>query len=179
MQAPRSFFMRIAPLASTLVVVALAACGRFGEPAPRASVPPLAPQPTGPVAAQPLPPPVVPETPATPAPAEVAVATPAPVDVAAAAEIRKPDLSGGWKIASGGETCQLFMNLTTWSGGYRANTRGCASDELKAIGAWDLQGKQILLKDASGSTVATLYASDATRFSGQTSVSGRGVQVFR
>ena len=171
--------MRIASLASVVAVVALAACGRMGGPEPSPGVPPLAPQPTGPVAAAPLPPPtttpVVPETPT----ADAAAAAPAAVDVASAAEIRKPDLSGGWKLASSGESCQLFMNLTTWSGGYRANTRGCASDELKAIGAWDLQGKQIVLKDASGSVVATLYASTPTRFSGQTAVSGRGIQVFR
>lgn len=67
----------------------------------------------------------------------------------------KPILIGGWTLASSaGETCQLSMNLTTWSGGYRASTRGCVSDELKAIGAWDVAGKEILLKDASGSVVA-------------------------
>ncbi|BBE73616.1 protease inhibitor Inh/omp19 family protein [Oharaeibacter diazotrophicus] len=174
--------MRLAPLASTLAVAVLvAACGRFGGSEPvRGGVAPLQPQPIAPVAAQPLPPPVVaPVTPVAPAPVDTAALTPNEPTAATAVEIRKPDLSGGWKLASAGENCQLFMNLTSWTGGYRANTRGCASDELKSIGAWDLDGKQVVLKDASGSVVATLYASAATRFSGQTAISKRGIQVFR
>ena len=88
-------------------------------------------------------------------------------------------LIGGWTLASAGETCQLSMNLTSWSGGYRASTRGCVSDELKAVGAWDVAGKEILLKDASGAVVARLYAAAPNRYSGQTDVSKRGVQFFR
>lgn len=176
--------MRIAPLAITVAALGLAACGRFGGAEPVHGATPLQPQPIAPVAAQPLPPPTsqpMTAPPATPAPADQQVAStePAPSPAEAAVEIRKPDLSGGWKLASAGESCQLFMNLTSWTGGYRANTRGCASDELKSIGAWDLQGKEILLKDSSGSVVATLYASTATRFSGQTAISKRGIQVFR
>ena len=171
--------MRMTPFVSLAIVLTLTACSssRFDT---RSGPAPLSPQPTGRVSAQPLPPPVTPDAAALEAPTEVAVAeAPAVQDPATATEVRKADLSGGWTIASAGENCQLFMNLTTWTGGYRANTRGCTSDELKSVGAWDLNGKEVVLKDASGSPVARLYASSTTRFSGQTVVSSRGVQVFR
>jgi hypothetical protein len=165
--------MRTAKLASVLATLALAACGSYGGSSQVArGVPPLAPQPTSPVVMQPLPAP-------TAAPTDVAIAEPGPIDPSQALPVGKADLSGGWKIASAGETCQLFMNLTTWTGGYRANTRGCGSDELKAVGAWDLSGKEVVLKDASGSPIARLYASAPGRFSGQTEISKRGVQIFR
>jgi len=159
------------------------------SPPPQRIVP-LQPQPVNPVASQTLPPPVMPTTPQTaidPATGQpigaMASAVPAvpatPTNVAAAPEVRKADLIGGWTLASAGETCQLSMNLTTWSGGYRASTRGCLSDELKAIGAWDVAGKEVQLKDASGSVVARLYAAAPNRFSGQTDIGKRGVQFFR
>jgi hypothetical protein len=171
--------MRLHPLAGLALAVTLAGCGGGSYYSSSSGPTPLAPQPIGPVSQQPLPPPL-PTAPTDQAAlsAPVTPETPAVPDPSAAVEIRKPDLSGGWTIASGGESCQLFMSLTTWSGGYRANTRGCASDELKGVGAWDLNGKEIVLKDANGATVATLLASTPTRFSGA-STSGRGVQVYR
>lgn len=166
--------MRIIATASVVSVLALAACSSYAPQPPR--IAPLAPQPVNPVASQALPAPVAP---AMPQPTtDVTLAQPA-ADPAAAAEVRKSDLIGGWTLASAGETCQLSMNLTSWSGGYRASTRGCVSDELKAIGAWDVAGKEILLKDASGAVVARLYAAAPSRYSGQTDVSKRGVQFFR
>ncbi len=166
--------MRITAAASVVSVLALAACGSYAPPPPR--IAPLAPQPVNPVASQALPAPVAPvmSQPTT----DVTLAQPT-VDPATATEVRKADLIGGWTLASAGETCQLSMNLTTWSGGYRASTRGCVSDELKAVGAWDVAGKEILLKDASGAVVARLYAAAPNRYSGLTDVSKRGVQFFR
>jgi len=172
--------MRIIATASVVSVLALAACSSYAPPPPR--IAPLAPQPVNPVASQALPAPVAP---AMPQPTtDMAMVQPtgpavAPTNPAVAADVRKADLIGGWTLASAGETCQLSMNLTTWSGGYRASTRGCVSDELKAIGAWDVAGKEILLKDASGAVVARLYAAAPNRYSGQTDVSKRGVQFFR
>ena len=171
--------MRILATASVISVLALTACGSYAPPPPR--IAPLAPQPVNPVASQALPAPVAP---AMPQPtADVAMVQPgmagAPATPGAATEVRKADLIGGWTLASAGETCQLSMNLTSWSGGYRASTRGCVSDELKAVGAWDVAGKEILLKDASGAVVARLYAAAPNRYSGQTDVSKRGVQFFR
>ncbi len=73
------------------------------------------PPPGGAVIAEPLPP---------AGGAAVAVAPAAP---AAAGPVGRTDLLGGWTIASSGNSCQLFMTLTSWTGGYRASTRGCAS----------------------------------------------------
>ncbi|WP_181700660.1 protease inhibitor Inh/omp19 family protein [Chthonobacter albigriseus] len=178
--------LRPTPILSLALALTLAGCGGYSmSPAPRGPAP-LAPQPVAPVASQTLPPPGLPGS-LPGAPTDVAIADPnapavpgaaAPV-AAAPKEVRKGDLSGGWTLASSGESCQLFMSLTTWSGGFRANTRGCASDELKSVGAWDLAGNDVVLKDASGSPVARLSATAATRFSGQTEVSKRGVQFFR
>lgn len=169
--------MRIIATASVVSVLALAACSSYAPPPPR--IAPLAPQPVNPVASQALPAPVM-----TQPTTDMAMGQPtgpaiAPANPGVAADVRKADLIGGWTLASAGETCQLSMNLTTWSGGFRASTRGCVSDELKAIGAWDVSGKEILLKDASGSVVARLYAAAPNRYSGQTDVSKRGVQFFR
>ncbi|MEJ1159786.1 AprI/Inh family metalloprotease inhibitor [Prosthecomicrobium sp. N25] len=183
--------MRFVGFTLSLVGVGLlAGCGRvglgdFGGAQPQARYEPLPAAPTKPVVTQgdlqPLPP-VPGEQPAAGAPVPPpgdavagvppALAAPAPASAEASAEravaVGRTDLLGGWKIASGGDNCQLFMTLTTWSGGYRATTRGCNTPQLQKISAWDLSGKQVSLKGADGSTVATLYGAGAERFSGQT-----------
>ena len=68
----------------------------------------------------------------------------------AAGPIGRTDLLGGWTIASSGDSCQLFMTLTSWTGGYRASTRGCASEQLKSISAWNLNGSQVVLAGQGG-----------------------------
>lgn len=180
--------MRLSLMISVAAALALGAC-TTSPPSPRQLMP-LPGYPAAPVASQALPPPMIaaPQqtmAPAGPvagevAPGQIASASPAmPAPDATAPDLRKTDLIGGWTLASSGESCQLSMNLTSWTGGYRASTRGCASDELKSIGAWDLDGKTVLLKDANGSVVARLMASGGKRFSGQTDASKRGVQFFR
>jgi len=99
-------------------------------------------------------------------------------DQTSALNLERTDLLGGWGVTSAGETCQLFMTLTTWTGGYRASTRGCQGDELSTISAWELNGKQISLKNADGGSVATLLATQADRFNGAT-VAGRSISVYR
>lgn len=93
-------------------------------------------------------------------------------------QVGRTDLLGGWKLASGADNCMAFMTLTTWSGGYRANTRGCATPVLSAISAWDLSGNQVVLKDGAGQVVAQLYSSETGRFDGQTA-SGTPVSLYR
>ncbi|WP_298818800.1 protease inhibitor Inh/omp19 family protein [uncultured Roseibium sp.] len=95
-----------------------------------------------------------------------------------AKEVGRTDLLGGWKLSSSGDSCMAFMTLTTWSGGYRANTRGCATPALSGISAWDLNGNQVVLKDGSGVIVAQLYSSSPGQFNGQTS-SGSPISLFR
>lgn len=95
-----------------------------------------------------------------------------------AQQVGRTDLLGGWKLASGADNCMAFMTLTTWSGGYRANTRGCSAPVLSGISAWDLNGNQVVLKDGSGQTVAQLYSSESGRFDGQTAT-GAPVSLYR
>jgi len=95
-----------------------------------------------------------------------------------AKEVGRTDLLGGWKVSSAGDNCMAFMTLTTWSGGYRANTRGCASPILSGISAWDLNGNQVVLKDGTGMIVAQLYSSAAGQFNGQTST-GAPISLYR
>ncbi|MEM8702620.1 MAG: protease inhibitor Inh/omp19 family protein [Pseudomonadota bacterium] len=112
--------------------------------------------------------------------------TGAPTDLASnpvaapgnAQQVGRTDLLGGWKLASSGDNCQAFMTLTTWSGGYRANTRGCTTPTLSGISAWDLNGNQVVLKDGSGVIVAQLYSSEPGKFNGQTST-GSPISLFR
>ncbi len=103
----------------------------------------------------------------------------APVaEPAGALEIGRSDMAGGWKITSAGDNCMAFMALTAWSGGYRANTRGCSTPLLSGIAAWNLSGKQVSLKDGSGNIIAQLYATSAEQFNGQTST-GAPISLYR
>lgn len=102
----------------------------------------------------------------------------APAAPSGAPEIGRTELLGGWTLRSSGGTCKLFMTLTTWSGGYRANTQGCASQPEAAISAWDLNGSQIVLKDSDGASLATLYKSAAERYDGRTG-NGQSISFYR
>lgn len=181
------------PLAVALcLTVALAGCQRLGYGDRSA---PLPATPTAPVASQSLEPlqPMEPTLgpdgqPVQGAPLDGTQTNVAAVDPSAGAapsgppagarEIGRNDVLGGWSVTSGADNCKLFMTLTKWTGGYRANSRGCASPQMQTISAWDLEDKQILLKDASGTTVAELYATGAETFSGRTT-SGAPIQVYR
>lgn len=169
------------PSGAALALIAaslVAGCGRIGmgdfggaSAPPPARYEPLPAAPTKPVTQgdlQPLPPVPgqAPDAGAPPPPAVADAAPPPAPDKAPA--VGRTEVLGGWKIASGTDSCQLFMTLTTWSGGYRANTRGCTSPQLQRISAWDLNGKQISLKGPDGAAVATLYGAGPERFSGQT-----------
>ena len=69
------------------------------------------------------------------------------------------------------------MTLTSWTGGYRASTRGCSSASLKSISAWNLSGKQVVLAGQGGSALGTLNASGGNRFDG--TISGAAVSFYR
>jgi len=110
--------------------------------------------------------------------AQPQVATNAPTS-SGTGGIGRTDLLGGWTITSGGDSCQLFMTLTSWTGGYRASTRGCNSDVLKSISAWNLQGKQVILAGTGGKPVAHLASSGTNRFDGQIDGQGAAVTFYR
>jgi len=164
------------------VVATVAGCQRFSGGRNYAAPLPASPTtPVGESTLQPLdpnapPPGTVLDQPQAQQPTDLASAPVAPP--ADAVEVDRSDMLGGWKIASGGDNCMAFMTLTTWTGGYRANTRGCATPVLSGISAWDLQGKQVVLKDGSGNLVAQLYAAAGGQFNGQTST-GAPVSLFR
>lgn len=175
---------------SGAVLFSLAACvsNPFGAS-------PLSPQPTRPVTGQTLPPPSPPTTAptaptqdtvadaaadaATDAATDTAADATAPVQQAAAfgpAEVGI--MSGGWTISDGSGSCSLFMSTTTWTGGYRAVTRGCPSSGLQSVNAWNVVDGKIALKDGSGTEIARLTRVAETRYSGAFS-SGGGVSFSR
>jgi hypothetical protein len=151
----------------------------FGRESNRTTQPaPLPAAPTAPVTQTTLPPP--PATTLPPAgtdaaaldPAmQTAAATPAP-PATPGVELTRPDLLGSWTIAAAGDSCQLSMALTTWTGGYRASTRGCSNAALTGISAWTLEGNQVQLFNDAGATVVRLYPASKTQFNGQTEGGG-------
>ncbi len=120
--------------------------------------------------------PVDPLTPGVSGQIAAAPGAPAP---AGGAPVGRTDLLGGWTILSGTESCQLFMTLTTWSGGYRASTRGCTSDSLNRIAAWNLVGSEVVLAADGGAPLARLVASTTTRFDGRIEAVGTPVSFYR
>ena len=107
------------------------------------------------------------------------VASAAPPRAATAGGLGRTDLLGGWTIASGGDSCQLFMTLTSWTGGYRASTRGCSNGTLKSISAWNLEGKSVILAGTGGAPVARLSSSGNNRFDGRTEAGAATVTFYR
>lgn len=184
---------RLGRLAPILLTATLAGCGSFGAiglgPMDQPKVvdtdtlPPVA---AAPIEASALPPPgpTTPDTlPPTPpgaatlppatdatlqpaAPAAQPTTTVAAPTTVAHAELGRTDLLGGWSLKSGSESCQLFMTLTSWTGGYRASTRGCQSPALKSISAWSLAGSQVVLAGPGGAPVARLSPAGTNNFQG-------------
>jgi hypothetical protein len=120
-------------------------------------------------------PPGAPEAPATAADAIASV----DASTNTGATLGRSELLGGWTVSSGAETCQLFMTLTSWTGGYRATTLGCQSTELKSISAWNLEGTQIVLAGGTGSPIARLSSTGGNRFDGQTLTQGTPISFYR
>lgn len=94
-----------------------------------------------------------------------------------AGTLSRTDLLGGWTITAGTDTCQLFMTLTSWTGGYRASTRGCNGTLLKSISAWNLDSGQVVLAGQGGTAVAHLAPSGASRFDGD--AGGQPISFYR
>ncbi|WP_136658204.1 protease inhibitor Inh/omp19 family protein [Nitratireductor sp. XY-223] len=156
--------------------VAVAGCqrtgfgGGFGQPSP------LSPAPVGDIQSGQLPPAGqsdFPDAPTTQGPSEQelqAVAANAP-------EVTRDSMVGRWTISTGGNSCDVFLALTKWTGGYRAASRGC-NDQAALISAWDVQGKQVILNDSSGNQFAALYKSGEQRFDG-TTAAGQPISLNR
>ncbi|MGE0847606.1 MAG: AprI/Inh family metalloprotease inhibitor [Flavobacteriaceae bacterium] len=150
------------------MALALGACGSSR------GLPSLRPSPTPPVSQQPLPPPdyTVPQddtvqTGEAPPPADggqyAAVPTTPPPP---SAPLEKTDVLGQWTIATTNATCTANIALTSWNGGYRASTRNCADPSLAALGAWNIENNQVVLKDDAGQPIAVMNRTGPTRFDG-------------
>jgi hypothetical protein len=184
-------FRRLVPVALAL---ALAGCGSIGAVGPFGKSQPTDSAAMGglPAGGAPVDGTVVASAPAStssqavtsePLPDPGAGAAPAEDTAAAAAPapsggVSRTDLLGGWTISSGGDSCQLFMTLTSWTGGYRASTRGCSNDALKSISAWNLDGRNVVLAGTGGAPVARLSATGNGRFNGTTG-GGAAVSFYR
>lgn len=181
-------------LAVSLAALTLAGCqsSRFGSVysrPPAQTYEPLTPAPVGGVEQGQLPPPGSAAGTADPsqfpdaplAPGEVAGETGdgSGTEIAAAGgtELSRDALVGAWKVSTGGQSCQMFMALTKWTGGYRAASRGCPG-EAASVAAWDVNGSQVVLSDSNGDTVARLYASGGETYSGQTT-GGQNILLTR
>ena len=147
---------------------------------PRSPPPePLAAVPAGSVTGEALPPPSAATAPAATAPGGLAAldatqqtGTAPPSAAADASGVGRTDLLGGWTISSAGDSCQLFMTLTTWAGGYRASTKNCKTATLQTVSAWNMEGGQVQLLNDAGTTIARLYPQSKTQFSGTTEGGG-------
>jgi hypothetical protein len=170
------------------LAVTLAGCGSFGAIGlPWKREQPVAPDvtaaPTAPVESSNLPPPNDSQNPvpangtdAANQPLTPPTGAPTP-GTGADGGVGRTDLLGGWTITSGSDSCQLFMTLTTWTGGYRASTRGCNGTLLKSISAWNLQGAEVVLSGQGGAPVARLASTGGNRFEGQ--ASGQPISFYR
>ena len=171
-------------LIAAAVAAVLGGCQRtsFGGMNTQQQPAPLMPAPVGGVQSGQLPPPgmgtgansatAFPEAPTTP------TETTAPqVASANAPELTREALIGRWSAGTGGTTCDVFLSLTKWTGGYRAASRGCVGNAA-AISAWDVQGKQVILADSSGNQVARLYQSVNERYDGSTAT-GQPISLSR
>jgi len=86
---------------------------------------------------------------------------------------------GAWNVSTNADSCLLNLSLTTWTGGFRASTRKCSTDQLLGIGAWNVAGKQLTLFNKTGGLIARLVASGDNRFDGTTEAGGTSISVFR
>ncbi len=158
-------------------LIAIAGCQRFGPNRQLSSQPaPLEPAPVAGVQSGQLPPagqnqfPNAPET-EGPSPEEIQNAA------ANAPDVTRDSMVGRWTIATGGSTCDVFLALTQWTGGYRAASRGCA-DQASTISAWNVVGKEVVLNDSSGNRFAGLYKTGESRFQG-TTTAGQSISLSR
>jgi hypothetical protein len=124
--------------------------------------------------------PAAPVDPTAPGLPTTTTTPPAGTQTAAAgggAAVSRDAMVGAWKVTTSGASCQMFMALTQWSGGFRAASRGCPGDAA-SVSAWQVNGSQVVLRDSGGNTVATLFSSGGSRFDGQTK-SGQPISLSR
>jgi hypothetical protein len=144
---------------------------------------PLQPAPSGSVSQSQLPPPGgANQFPTAPTTGNAAQATQGNTQVASLPPANAPDLTassvaGVWNASMGGQSCKIATPQTKFGQGYRAGPLRCPG-ELANLSSWAVSGKQLMLYDAAGGTVARLYSSGQSRFDGQTS-GGQNLSLSR
>ena len=101
------------------------------------------------------------------------------VSVSPSIDFGRNAVLGAWNVSTNADSCALNLSLTTWTGGFRASTRKCSTDQLQTIGAWNVAGKQLTLFNKTGGVIARLVASGDNRFDGTTEAGGASISVFR
>ena len=170
---------RYAPLA-LVAVLAVSGCQRTSglyqsDPLPtRQDTTSLEPAPLTPVQQGELDPITSTDQPDTPTkPGEDGSVTVAAAEPPADAQpVTRQAMVGAWTVSTGGASCQIFLALTKWSGGYRAASRGCSAPAISDVQAWDVKDKQVVLVNSTGNTAATLYRSSEQRYDGSTNGGG-------
>jgi hypothetical protein len=140
---------------------------------------PIAAAPAGKVATAPLPAPTAPQVDAA-APvtdpsqfpqAPTAPAVPAPTTDTQVASAAGPDVTVGsvagvWNVSLSGQNCKVATPQTKFGQGFRAGPLKCPA-EMANVKSWNVAGKQLVMYDEGGATIARLY-STGSGFSGQT-----------
>jgi hypothetical protein len=172
-------------LTGLALLAALAGCDRtsYNDQAAPLAPAPLAPQPVGGVQSSDLSAPdgatlqpnQFPAAPAAPQQTQVASANAAPP--ANSLDVTKDQLVGGWKVASAGTSCNMFLTLTKFGNASRGGTSRCVG-ELMTMRAWDVSGKQVVLMDANGNPIGRLYKTADSQFNGSTN-SGVPISITR
>lgn len=166
---------------STLALVALvlSGCQSSRITGIDTAPPPVYSAPAGTVASAPLPAPTAPK-PVTPpvtdpsafptAPTAPAVTTPtAPATQVASAsgpDVTVGSVAGVWNVSLAGQSCKVATPQTKFGQGFRAGPLKCPA-EMANVKSWNVAGKQLVMYDEGGATIARLY-STGNGFSGQT-----------
>jgi len=98
-----------------------------------------------------------------------------PAAAAGALDVSEAAMTGNWKVANGGATCDMFLTRTNLGSGSRGGTKRCTG-ELSMLRSWELSGKQIVFKDADGNVIGRVYKTAEKRFDGQTA-SGQAISL--
>ena len=77
-------------------------------------------------------------------------------------------VAGVWSVNTSGQSCKIATPQTKYGQGFRAGPLKCPGD-MANVNSWNVAGKQLVLYDANGQTVARLYQSAPGKFDGQTS----------
>jgi len=134
---------------------------------------PLEAAPAGKVTSNQLPPPAAPgatdpsQFPTAPN-TQMAALPPDGGAAANAPDLAASNVAGVWNVSVSGQSCKVATPQTKFGQGFRAGPLHCPPP-IDGIKSWNVAGKQLVLYDQDGGTLAKLYASGAEKFDGQTS----------